>query len=72
MTDDERPYIRLDQLLKREGVTGTGGQAKFLIQEGAVRVNDEVETRRGRKLREGDRVEVGGHEIVVQLDADEG
>lgn len=69
--EDERPFIRLDQLLKREGLTATGGQAKLLIQEGEVRVNDEVETRRGRKLREGDRVELGGHVVVVHLEPDE-
>ncbi len=69
MTDDlSVPHIRLDQLLKREGVAGTGGQAKWLIQDGAVKVNGEVETRRGRKLRAGDRVEVGDARIEVHLD----
>lgn len=72
MSEEEQPFIRLDQLLKREGLTGTGGQAKILVQEGLVRVNDEVETRRGRKLREGDRVEVEGHVIVAHLGPDEG
>lgn len=65
---DEAPHIRLDQLLKREGLAGTGGQAKWIIQDGAVKVNGEVETRRGRKLRAGDRVEVEGHTIQVSLD----
>lgn len=69
MTDDaEAPHIRLDQLLKREGIAGTGGQAKWLIQDGGVKVNGEVETRRGRKLRPGDRVEVGDEQIEVSLD----
>lgn len=70
--DEGEPHIRLDQLLKREGVAGTGGQAKWLIQAGDVVVNGEVETRRGRKLHEGDRVEVGGRVFVVQLGADAG
>ena len=37
---------------------GSGGEAKVLVQTGEVRVNGEVETRRGRKLKEGDIVEV--------------
>jgi ribosome-associated protein len=61
------PFIRLDQLLKREGVAGTGGQAKWLIQQGLVRVNGAVEERRGRKLREDDVVAVEGREIRVRL-----
>lgn len=59
------PVMKLDQFLKWMGVTGSGGQAKVLIRSGAVRVNDETETRRGRKLRTGDRVEVGGRLLVV-------
>ncbi len=41
---------------------GSGGEAKVLIQDGVVRVNGEVETRRGRKLQKGDVVEVGEDE----------
>lgn len=52
--------IDLDQLLKKTGAAGTGGQAKILIQEGMVRVNGEVETRRRRKLASGDTIEVEG------------
>ncbi|MFS8861413.1 RNA-binding S4 domain-containing protein [Synechococcus sp. B60.1] len=54
------PLIKLDQFLKLTGVVPTGGQAKQLIQAGQVRVNGEVETRRGRKLRRGDVVAVAG------------
>lgn len=57
--------IKLDQFLKLADVAGTGGQAKLLIQSGRVKVNGEVETRRGRKLRAGDRVEVDGEELIV-------
>lgn len=60
------PVMKLDQFLKWRGVTVTGGQAKLLIQSGAVRVNGEVETRRGRKLRRGDRVAVEAQELVVE------
>lgn len=57
--------IRLDQLLKVRGVADTGGQAKVLVQGGKVRVNGEVETRRGRKLIVGDTVVAEGQTIVV-------
>lgn len=54
------PYILLGEFLKRVGAVPTGGQAKRIIQSGMVRVNGEVETRRGRKLRPGDRVSIEG------------
>ncbi|MBE9159477.1 S4 domain-containing protein YaaA [Nodosilinea sp. LEGE 06152] len=60
-------YIKLDQFLKQMQVVGTGGQAKLMIQDGEVNVNGEVETRRGRKLVAGDRVEVDGQTWVVDL-----
>jgi ribosome-associated protein len=66
--------MKLDQFLKWSGVTDTGGQAKRLVQDGLVRVNGEVETRRGRKLSPGDRVEVTGHQtplVVPALDPTE-
>lgn len=58
--------LRLDQFLKLRGLTGTGGQAKLLIQGGEVKVNGEVETRRRRKLSGGDVVEIGGTRLVVE------
>ena len=63
--------IKLEQFLKLAEVAATGGQAKVLIQSGAVRVNGLVEMRRGRKLRPGDRVVVDNEELVVMSDADE-
>jgi len=57
--------IRLGQLLKLAGIAGTGGEARELVQEGAVRVNGEVETRRGRQLQRGDLVETGGEQVRV-------
>lgn len=58
--------ITLDQFLKLQGLAGTGGHAKVLIQSGAVRVNGETETRRGRKLHPGDVVECEGTRIVCE------
>ncbi len=63
-------YIKLDQFLKLANVASTGGQAKVLILDGAVKVNGVVETRRGRKLYDGDRVEVDGDEMVVMVTED--
>ncbi|MFB5269454.1 S4 domain-containing protein YaaA [Paenibacillus enshidis] len=53
-------FIKLDQFLKLADCVPTGGMAKALLQEGAVRVNGESEERRGRKLYPGDTVEVDG------------
>ena len=58
--------LTLDQFLKREGWTGTGGQAKYVIQEGMVQVNGEVETRRRKQLSPGDMIEFQGQRGVVQ------
>lgn len=52
------PTIKLDQFLKREGFSFSGGDAKQMIQSGIVLVNGEVETRRGRQLKRGDSVSV--------------
>jgi ribosome-associated protein len=60
------PGITLGQALKFANVVGSGGEAKVLIQTGEVRVNGEVETRRGLKLREGDVVEVGDERMEVR------
>ena len=51
-------YIKLDSLLKFAGLCDTGGFAKEMVQQGAVRVNGEVCTMRGKKIRPGDTVEV--------------
>jgi ribosome-associated protein len=60
--------IRLDQFLKLAQAAATGGQAKWMIQNGEVRVNGVVETRRGRKLHPGDTVEVRGDVLVVETE----
>ena len=59
-------YIKLQDLLKLAGVVYTGGEAKLLIQEGAVTVNGEVCTQRGKKLRPGDTVRLGDAALTVQ------
>lgn len=63
-------YITLDALMKAAGVASTGGEAKARILEGEVCVDGAVETRRGRKLRGGELVEVAGRAIrLVAADA---
>lgn len=47
------PFIKLDQFLKFSGTVSDGSDARFLIEEGFVQVNSEIETRRGRKLYPG-------------------
>jgi ribosome-associated protein len=54
----DSPYITLGQLLKEESIIASGGQAKWFLRETAVNVNDEPDNRRGRKLYDGDHVEV--------------
>lgn len=60
--------IKLDQFLKWVGAAESGGQAKLLIQGGQVKVNDQLETRRGRKLAVGDRVAIGERMYTVEQD----
>lgn len=50
-------FIKLDALLKYAAAVGTGGEAKNVIADGLVKVNGEVCTMRGKKLRQGDKVE---------------
>ena len=58
-------FIKLDALLKFAGLCETGGEAKELIQGGAVKVNGEVCTMRGKKCRAGDTVELDGQTVEV-------
>jgi ribosome-associated protein len=60
-----QPGTSLGQALKAAGLVGTGGEAKVLIQAGEVSLNGEVETRRGRRLEEGDVVEVGDERLEI-------
>ena len=61
------PFIKLDQFLKWQGIVQTGGEAKLRIKDGEIAVNGEVETRRGRKLVEGDRVTIEHTTYEVEL-----
>lgn len=58
-------YIKLDDLLKFAGILGSGGQAKAVILDGLVKVNGEVCTIRGKKLRGGEIIEFMGNKLKV-------
>ena len=58
-------YIELMKLLKFEQIAQTGGHAKILIENGEILVNDEVEFRKRKKLRSGDKINVGDIEIEI-------
>lgn len=62
-------FIKLDSLLKFAGLCDTGGFAKELVQQGAVRVNGEVCTMRGKKIRPGDAVTVDKYTVRVTAEA---
>ena len=59
-------YIRLDAALKLADLVQSGGHAKTVIREEQVKVNGEVCTMRGKKLREGDRATFQGVDVVVR------
>ena len=58
-------YIKLGQALKAAGLVSSGVEAKEVITEGLVKVNQEVDMRRGRKLYDGDLVSYNGEEINI-------
>ena len=58
-------FIKLGQALKAAGLVESGVVAKIVIEEGEVLVNGEVELRRGKKLKEGDKVSFDGEEILI-------
>lgn len=59
-------FIRLDSALKFGGALGTGGQAKMVIQDGLVKVNGSICTQRGKKLRNGDKIEFEENIFVIR------
>ena len=58
-------FIKLGQLLKLAGLVESGVDAKFVIQDGLVKVNGQVETQRGKKIVAGDVVEFEGNSVKV-------
>ena len=61
------PFIKLEQFLKLSAAVETGGMAKQIINDGLVKVDGEICTMRGKKLRGGERVELEGQVFVCVL-----
>lgn len=62
---EEDEFIRLGQALKKAGLVDSGVDAKFVVQDGQVKVNDVVETQRGKKLYGGEVVSYNGQTFQV-------
>ena len=60
-------FIKLGQALKAAGLVGSGVEAKFSIQDGLVKVNGQIETRRGKKLVAGDVIEFDGNTVKIEV-----
>ena len=58
--------MKLDQFLKWQNMVSSGGEAKIFIKSGSVKVNGEIETRRGRKLNKGDKVMFLKNELIFE------
>ncbi len=65
-------YITLGQLLKKLDLIGSGGEAKVFLEETEVRVNNDTETRRGRKIQDKDSVNIKGFGIVQVISIEGG
>ena len=63
---EDEEFIKLGQALKATGLVESGVDAKFVIQDGFVKVNGEVEFQRGKKLYDGDVVEFDGEVIEIK------
>lgn len=63
--NENKEYITLNEFLKLTDFISTGGQAKYYLQENEVFVDDELETRRGRKLYPGMKVRIGDSNFLI-------
>ena len=63
---ENEEFIKLGQLLKAANLVSSGIEAKIVIQNGEVKVNGEVDLRRGKKVVAGDTVEYNGKQIIVK------
>ena len=62
----ESEYIELIKLLKVTNICGSGGEAKHIVDEGEVKRNGEIESRKRAKLRSGDKIEVFDQVIIIE------
>lgn len=61
-------YITLGQFLKYVGIVSSGIEAKAMIKDGLIKVNGEIETRRGKKLRNGDQIQYEEDTYIIHAD----
>lgn len=59
-------YIKLGQALKAAGLVSSGVEAKMVIQDGLVKVNDQVEIQRGKKLIDGDMIDYNNEQVKIE------
>ena len=64
----ETEYITLAQFLKIVGLIDTGGQAKYFLLDNKLLLNNEFESRRGKKVYPGDTIKVGKEEFIIKND----
>ena len=62
---EDEEFIKLGQALKKASLVGSGVEAKFVIQDGLVKLNGEVEVQRGKKLYDGDIVSYDGETVKI-------
>lgn len=65
-----RSPVELYKILKFENLAASGGEAKYLITDGLVKVNNQVETRKRKQIRPGDTIEVHGICLDIRMDAE--
>lgn len=58
-------YIKLDQLIKFVGEVSTGGEAKIMILDGKVKINNEIVFQRGKKIRKEDILEINNNKYII-------
>lgn len=63
---EEDEFIKLGQALKKAGLVDSGAEAKEVILDGLVKVNDRVEQQRGKKLHDGDVISYNGKTVKVR------
>lgn len=63
-------YIKMDQFLKLSDIIGSGGEARNFIRDNRILVNDEPESRRGKKLRIGDIIKINNIEYQIVQDGE--
>ena len=66
MKVEKKAFIKLQDYLKKNNLVQTGGEAKILIQTGKVFVNEQIELRRGKKLKPGDQIKFKNKVFVVE------